>query len=866
MRVLTGSVTSPSLADQLVGERLGEKRQQAPDSPWYRSRTMRERFPEARWYQHEPARSSQALEGAKLAFGKRLNAIYHFENAEVVLALDADFLSCGPAHLRYIREFTNKRRAWNKATPAMNCLYVVETMPSTTGAVADHRLPLRASEIETFARTVAAELSVGVKTDPALPNSKRQWANAVAADLRRNEGRSVVLAGDTQPPYVHALALAMNDALKNVGKTVTYIEPAEAQPADQAADLRELTREMREGRVEVLLVLGVNPVFTAPADLEFEKHLQNVGLRAHLGLYQDETAVQCHWHIPEAHYLETWGDARAFDGMVTIMQPLIAPLYSGRSVGEFLAAVLDESARPGHEIVRTYWHENWPKKISAGNFDRDWDRALHDGFIEGSAFAQQKEPPPVQKKGWADREPHASKSGALEIVFRPDPTIHDGRFANNGWLQELPKPLTRLTWDNAAFVSPETAKRLGVSQDFGIHGGEHGEALVDVVELEFDGRTVRAPVWILPGHADETVTVHFGHGRTNAGKVGNGSGFNAYRLRTTDALWSGSGLSVRRTGEKHTLACVQMHHAMEGREPVRSGTLADYRANPNFAIDRDTPREQRYQRELVPGADHGPAKELEPDKRLHPLTLWTRQDGEQSANRWGMAIDLTACVGCGACVVACQSENNIPVVGKTEVTRGREMHWLRIDRYYVGGLDNPETHFQPVPCMHCENAPCELVCPVGATVHSADGLNDMVYNRCVGTRYCSNNCPYKVRRFNFLQYADYATESLKLGRNPEVTVRSRGVMEKCTYCVQRIRNAQIDAEVEGREVRDGEVVTACQQACPATAIVFGDMNDPKSKVSRMKAVPLTYGLLADLNTRPRTTYLAALRNPNSEID
>jgi molybdopterin-containing oxidoreductase family iron-sulfur binding subunit len=877
LRVLTGSVTSPSLADLLAGERSAEKRQQAPDSPWYRLRTMRERFAKAKWYQHEPARSSNALDGAALAFGKKLNTIYHFGPArvedaevedtevvhpEVVLSLDADFLSCGPAHLRYVREFANRRRMWEKPDDAaMNRLYVVETMPTTTGAAADHRLPLRPSEIEGFARAIAAELKVGVKSDAKLSEDRLRWARAVAADLRKHEGRCVVLAGDAQPPSVHALAHAMNEALKNFGRTVTFTAPVEARPAEEGAGLRELTKEMRDGGVEVLLILGVNPVFTAPADLEFEKALQEVRLRAHVGLYQDETAVQCHWHIPEAHYLEAWGDARAFDGRVTIMQPMIEPLYRGHTVSEVAASLFGESERPGREIVRDYWHENWPKKTSASDFDRDWERALHRGFIVGSAFESVK--PPSVQMGWADRE-SVPRTDGMEIVFRPDPTILDGRFANNGWLQELPKPLTRLTWGNAAFVSPATAERLGLSQHPGANGGEHGQAIVDELELRFDGRTVRAPAWILPGHADDAVTVHLGHGRTNAGEVGNGSGFNAYLLRTTDALWSGGGLTVRKTGERHTLACVQMHHNMQGREPVRAATLEEYRENPHFVLG-ENPREQRFQRELVPGAQHPEPKEPEADRRLHPLTLYTQQDRVPAPRQWGMAVDLTACVGCGACVAACQAENNIPVVGKEQVTRGREMHWLRIDRYYVGGLDNPETHFQPVPCQHCENAPCEIVCPVGATVHSADGLNDMVYNRCVGTRYCSNNCPYKVRRFNFLAFADFATESLKLGRNPQVTTRSRGVMEKCTYCVQRIRNAEIDAEVAGRPVADGDVVTACQQACPARAIVFGDMNDPKSKVTRTKAAPLTYGLLADLNTRPRTTYLAALRNPNPEL-
>jgi molybdopterin-containing oxidoreductase family iron-sulfur binding subunit len=575
--------------------------------------------------------------------------------------------------------------------------------------------------------------------------------------------------------------------------------------------------------------------------------------------------VLCHWHVPAAHYLESWSDSRAFDGTASIVQPLIAPLYGGRSVHELLAALLGESESAGHEIVRGYWWRHWPK--GHGDFERGWEKALHDGVIPGTTF--------VPRNDLAlrplDVEPpaRAPAGGNLEIAFRPDPTIYDGRFANNGWLQELPKPVSKLTWDNAAFVSPATAQRLGLSQTFGARGGEHGQAIVDLVELSYCGRTVRAPAWILPGHPDDAVTITFGYGRTRAGSVGGSAdhpvGFDAYQLRASTAPWFDSGLQVRRTGERYTLACTQMHHAMEGRDPVRAGTLEQYREHPHFVRDLHGHHHADFQEKLVPKPLPEAGKDQPAPVWRQPLSMYPAHDYGPPKQKWGMAIDLTTCVGCNTCVVACQAENNIPVVGKSEVTRGREMHWLRIDRYYVGGLDNPTTYFQPVPCMHCENAPCELVCPVAATVHSADGLNDMIYNRCVGTRYCSNNCPYKVRRFNFLQYANYATGSLKLGRNPEVTVRSRGVMEKCTYCVQRIRVAQIESEVQGRPLRDGDVLTACQAACPAGAIVFGDLNDPNSEVSRIKSGPLDYGLLAELNTRPRTTYLAALRNPNPEL-
>jgi molybdopterin-containing oxidoreductase family iron-sulfur binding subunit len=830
LRILTETITSPTLADQLLGKRDG---------------AVLKEFPKARWIQYDPARSHASLAGAQRFFGEQVDVVHHFEEARVVVSLDADFLACGPAHLRDIRDFMKARRVGEDSQrDTMNRLYAIESTPTLTGAAADHRLPLAARAVAGFARALAAELGVaGVKAPMTLTEEERRWVAVLAKDLRSQRGASIVVAGDGQPAFVHALVHAMNHSLGNLGKTIVLIDPVEAQPRDQIADLRELVEEMKAGDIKLLLVLGGNPVFTASADIEFEKQLQNVPLRLHLGLYQDETAVQCHWHIPEAHYLESWSDARAYDGTVSIIQPLIAPLYGGRSAHEVLGAFFDPAGRPGYQIVRSYWREHWPKK-TAGDFERDWERALHDGLIVGTAFEPKEGLKP--QEDWAVGQPESKPATeGFEIIFRPDPAIYDGRFANNGWLQELPRPLTKLTWDNAAIMSPATARALGLKETFGSHGGEHGEALVDRVELEYRGRTIEAPVWILPGHPDDSITVHFGHGRTRAGRVGNGTGFDAYRLRTSAEPWFDAGLRVKKTGRRSTLACTQMHHSMQERDPVHATTLREV---------------------LAKSRAESPEAEKKNDPRLHPLTLYTDPPTQPAPNQWGMAIDLTACIGCSACVVACQAENNIPVVGKREVIRGREMHWLRIDRYYKGELSNPKVYFQPVPCMHCENAPCELVCPVGATVHSADGLNDMVYNRCVGTRYCSNNCPYKVRRFNFLAYADDATESLKLGRNPGVTVRSRGVMEKCTYCVQRIRAAQIEADVAGRALRDGDVLTACQAACPAQAITFGDLSDPASRVSKKKAGPLHYALLEGLNTRPRTTYLAALRNPNPELE
>jgi molybdopterin-containing oxidoreductase family iron-sulfur binding subunit len=660
---------------------------------------------------------------------------------------------------------------------------------------------------------------LGVAVAPGDEVIPADRLGAIARDLQAHRGTSLVLAGDHQPAGVHALAHAINDALGNVGQTVLYLDPVMANPANQTESLRELAAAMAAGQVELLLILGGNPAFTAPADLNFAGALDQVNFRVHLSLYDDETSERCHWRLPESHYLEAWGDARAYDGSLTIIQPLIEPLYDSRSAHQVLAMLLGQVDSSDHDLVRAYWES----QNSAGDFDQFWQTTLFNGLVAGTALAPKSvslqpefdQPGPTQTVGAED----------LEIIFRPDPSIWDGRFANNGWLQELPKPLTKLTWDNAALLSPATAANLGLANE-------------EVLELQYQGRAVRAPVWIMPGHSEGSVTVYLGYGRTRAGRVGTGTGFNAYALRTTDTPWFGPGLSIVKTGERYSLASTQSHQSIEGRNLIRAGTVDQFQADPDFV------------RKLDPHVEN--------------ISLYPQVEYDDYA--WGMAVDLSTCTGCNACVVACQAENNIPIVGKEQVIMGREMHWLRLDRYYEGDLDNPDTHHQPVLCMHCENAPCEVVCPVGATLHDQEGLNVMVYNRCIGTRYCSNNCPYKVRRFNFLQFTDLETESLKLQRNPEVTVRSRGVMEKCTYCVQRISAARITAKGEGREIRDGEVVTACQEVCPAQAIVFGNINDPTSQVAQLKASSLNYGLLTELNTHPRTTYLARLRNPNPELN
>lgn len=799
LRILTEAVTSPSLAAQLEA--------------------LLAELPLARWHRFEPVNRDRARAGAALAFGEVLDPVYHLDRAQVVVSVEADLLGPNPGSVRYARQFAASRRLEDNGG-SMSRWYVVESAPTVTGSVADHRLALRPSEAEGFVRALAAALGLPVQA-PASAQKYAGWVQALAKDLKAHRSRSVVVVGEALSPQAHALAWAINGALANVGRTVELIEPVEARASEPQLDsLQALVADMQAGKVEVLLILGGNPVYTAPADLRFAEALQKVPLRMHWGLYQDETAQLCHWHVPAAHVLESWGDLRAFDGTVSLVQPLIAPLYEGKTAYEVLAAWSAKPTRTAYDIVREYWKGVWGE----ADFERKWRRALHDGVLPGSASPAKTVT--VKEDFLQSLAPLPAPQG-FEVVVRPDPTVYDGRYANNGWLQELPKPLTKLTWDNAAHVAPLTAERLGLQNG-------------DWIEIRIEDRTVRAPVWIQPGQAADTVLVHLGYGRAQAGRVGSNIGFNAYALCSSRAFWVASGAEVRKVGSGFRFACTQDHFSLEGRDIVRKGTLEQYKHDPSLA-------------------PHGHGEEGHGE--LPSMYAPYPYDGYA----WAMSIDLNACIGCGACTIACVAENNIAVVGKDQVARGREMHWIRVDRYYEGDWEAPEFVHQPIPCQQCENAPCELVCPVNATVHSAEGLNDMVYNRCVGTKYCSNNCPYKVRRFNFYLYQDWYSESLKAMRNPDVTVRSRGVMEKCTYCVQRINEARIAAKREGRKIRDGEIVTACQQVCPTEAIVFGDMNDPQSRVAKLRALPRKYQLLAELNTRPRTTYLAAVRNPNPEL-
>ena len=804
IRILTPTISSPTLADQL--------------------RNFLKIYPQAKWHVYEPVNRDNVLEGAKLAFGQPVETRYDLSKADVIVSLDADFLSAGfPGNTKYIRDFAYRR---NPDAP-MNRLYVIESTPTTTGAKADHRWPASAMQFVWSAQ----DLFYGIATKGDSMNGSKGLA-PIVRDLVDHLGASVVVAGDHQPPIVHAMAHAINAKLGNVGKTVFYTDPVDANPINQAESIKELAADMQAGKVDLLIILNGNPAYNAPADLNFAELLKSnkVPLRVHYGLHQNETAELCQWHVPAAHELESWGDARAYDGTVSIIQPLIAPLYNGKSEIEFVALLSGQADATGYDLTRAYWQ----KQHSGADFEQFWRKSLHDGWIEGTT----SNPKPVQAKS-GDFGGGAVRDGdpnAIELNIRRDPTIYDGQFSNNGWLQELPKPMTKLTWDNAILIGPKMAQRLNITTE-------------DVVELELNGKKVTGPVWIQAGHPDNSVTITLGYGRTHAGRVGTAQGFNAYALRTSANPWIASGVKISKTGATYKLASTQGYQSMDTpdgahRPLVRETTLEEYKKDPAFAKEDEVPKD---------------------------LTLYEPYPYDKEDYAWGMTIDLNSCVGCNNCMLACQSENNIAVVGKEQVVIGRHMHWIRVDAYYQGDRDNPKAFFQPVPCMQCENAPCEVVCPVGATNHSTEGLNDMVYNRCVGTRYCSNNCPYKVRRFNFLLFQDWDTPQYKMMRNPDVSIRSRGVMEKCTYCIQRINEKRIDAETasvrEEKKILIGdELQTACQQSCPAGAIVFGNINDPNSKVSKLKSQSRNYSLLGELNTRPRTTYLAEVRNPNPELE
>ncbi|HEX4928384.1 MAG TPA: 4Fe-4S dicluster domain-containing protein [Burkholderiales bacterium] len=729
------------------------------------------RFPAARVHRWDPLEPVARREGGRLAFGRPLEPLVRLEEAGAILDLDSRFLEDHPFRLNYARQYARGREVRGGR---MSRLYVFESAPSLAGAVADHRYAMPAHDIESW----------------LVEGDRRQ--KAILEDLKKNRG--VILAGESLSPQAHARVHRLNGEL---GASVSYVPPAQID----ALPLPPLVEDMRAGRVKLLLILEGNPAYDAPADLAFAEALAAVPLSVHLSLYFDETSARSTWHVPATHFMEHWSDARAFDGTAAIVQPVIAPLYDGVSPHEMVSLVLQESRR-GYDIVRETWR------------DIDWPAALRSGVVPESASRTVKVAPRSVDM------PRAAPREGWSVRFVPDQSVLDGRFANNAWLQELPRSESKITWDNAALLSPASAKTLGVAVD-------------DMLEISLGERRLLAPVWLVPGHADGTVTLALGYGRTHAGSVGNGVGFNAFLLRTSTSLWKAHGVSLRKAPGHHGFATTQNHARMEGRDLARHVRLEEL-VKKGKAWDEETPRHSLY------------------------------KEWPYEGYRWAMVVSLNNCVGCNACTIACQAENNIPVVGREEVIAGREMHWIRVDRYYQQHDYGEVTLFQPVPCMHCENAPCEYVCPVEAAVHDSEGLNLQVYNRCVGTRFCSQNCPYKVRRFNFLQYSSH-DENLKAQKNPEVTVRRRGVMEKCTYCVQRIQRARIEAEKANRRIADGEVITACQAACPTGAIVFGDLNDPGSAVNRAKRSPLEYDLLAELNTRPRTSYEGRVLNRNPDL-
>ena len=801
LRLLTRTITSPTLISQI--------------------RRFLEVYPKARWHQWEPINCDNAHAGAKLAFGQIVRPVYRFDRAKVIVSLDDNFLFDHPGSIRYARDFISGRRVRNDRRE-MNRLYVFESTPTITGAMADHRRRVRPSEVERTAHELATAVASGSSSFPA------------AADLLANRGAGLVVVGESQPPMVHALAHRMNVALGNIGNSVVFIDPPQADPQMNHVDsIRDLATDLETGAVQTLIIIGGNPVYDAPADLELETTLKNFSDTAgnhaiHLSSHDDETSFLCEWHLPLAHELESWGDARAFDGTASVIQPLIAPLYAGRSPIELMSMLLGDGAASAYEIIRNYWRG----QPHAGDFESWWEQCVRDGGIPDTTLKpkQVSLTPAISAATEPTSQP---SSNGVEIVFRHDPHLWDGQFATNAWLQELPQPLTKLSWDNAALMSPRTAARFGLV-DVAKAPGNDVES--SIIEISVAGRSIEAPTWILPGHPDDVITLHVGRGRTRVGRVGSKVGFNAYALRTSQDQWHASNVQIRKTGRTMALACTQNHQMMDpnGRDPVHVAPIAKF--------------------ESVAA----------PEKRNLSLSLFPQHAYDH--NKWGMVIDTNACIGCNACVIACQAENNIPVVGKDQVARGREMHWLRIDAYFGGddASDPAGPYFQPLPCMHCENAPCEVVCPVEATVHDDEGVNNMVYNRCIGTRYCSNNCPYKVRHFNFFHYSKHIDGPLKLMMNPDVTVRYRGVMEKCTYCIQRINLARIDAKREDRAIGDGEVVTACAQACPTQAIFFGNLNDPAAAVMKLKGEPTNYGLLDELQTQPRTTYLPRFTNPHSQ--
>jgi len=853
IRILTETISSPLLYDQL--------------------RAFLAKYPRAKCYQYDPCGRDSAKVAAVRAFGRPVETIYDLKKAKVIVSLDSDFLFEGPGCLRYARDFADGRRVMGDRTD-MNRLYAIESWPTITGATADHRFPVRGSDIEKVAMALAN--AVGIMNDRGGPASGITSDNiaAIARDLIANKGAAVVIPGQHQSPLVHAMCHAINNAIGALGTTALLTPTMDDSPMTQVDGLKELTADLNSKQVDALFIIGGNPVYNAPVDFEFGNALKNCPLAVHHGLRADETSDLCAWHLPLTHFLEQWGDVRAYDGTVSLIQPLIAPLFDSRSAHQLMGSLMGGET-DGYKILYSgYKAKSASIPAFKDDFEKGFRRALNDGIIAKTAYAPLALPLNTASLGAFTPRPISG----TELIIRSDPTIGDGRFSNNGWLQELAKPLTKTTWENCIFMSPAMGQQLGLTSE-------------DGAEIVVKSQSVQGPVWVMPGHPDNAITVHLGYGRTKAGAVGDGIGFNAYTLRHSDAMSFGVVERINPTGaQSMAVASTQIHHTMEGRDIVRLGNIEDYKKNPALYVENENVH----------------VNQTHPDHQIENENLYPDQIFDYNGPQWGMTVDLNTCIGCNACVVACQAENNIPVVGKDQVKRGREMQWIRIDRYYANApssqawgaqrdhpdegikwdvgdfqddpIANPDMVFQPVMCQQCEKAPCEPVCPVGATTHSHEGLNQMVYNRCVGTRYCSNNCPYKVRRFNYLNYTDNQAQFdahdeenrmrvplLKLLNNPDVTVRGRGVMEKCTFCVQRINSVRVEGKKQGRDPKDGEILTACQEACPTKTIVFGNVADKDSHVSQIRSDKRAYQLLREVQTRPRVSYLGKIRNTNPEI-
>lgn len=798
-----------------------------------------------RWVTYEPFGDENQLAGNAIALGRRLRTDAHFDKAKVIVSIDSDFLNLSTNNVEYVRRFTDRRRNVEGNTSDISRLYSVESTFSVTGSNSDHRLRLKPSDIQAFAYALAAQ--VGAVAGYTNYMSSNEFLINLAADLVAHKGNSLVVAGDGMPEQVHAAVAAINSALSNTGTTVSYKEATHTGDGDQTQALTQLVADLNSGGIDTLVLLGTNPVFNAPADLDVANAVKKAATIIQVSDYVDETTRNgVDWHVPRTHFLEAWGDGASPSGQSSIVQPLIQPLFGAKSEIEVMNAVFNGLDTSAHDLVRATWLELLG--------ENGWITALNDGVIPNTA---NPDAAVSLSAGLTDALSAAmqvviSTNSDLEVSFKPDNHVFDGRFANNSWLQEFPDPITKITWDNVALVSPRTAISLGIDD---IYNGKNNENHTTLISVAVNGASVTIPAWILPGHADNSITVLCGYG-SSLGKVSSGVGTNVYPIRSTTGMYAAKASVTVNQGD-YMIACTQDHHSMEGRPLFRQATVEEFESNPDFA------QKMVY----VPGK-----KEDDP----FAITLFNAQTYPEYEPQWGMSIDLNSCIGCGVCTIACQAENNIPVIGKKEVSRSREMQWIRVDRYFVGDdVNNPQIVHQPIPCMHCELAPCEQVCPVAATTHSDDGLNQMTYNRCIGTRYCANNCPYKVRRFNFFNYPKIYLEEnnvddpeiLHMAMNPDVTIRFRGVMEKCTYCVQRINRKKIETKIEtGHSVKpaDGSVVTACQQACPANAISFGDLTDANSKVSKAKSSTRNYVLLEELNIRPRTSYLARITNPNGQ--